>query len=607
MTERVAARTQRDVGRLARLLLVVVVVAIVWIAREVLIPISLAVLFAFVLLPIAMWIERRGLARWLASVVAMTLATLLLLACGWVVLTQVIGFAEVLPQYRTRIREKLMTLSGETDSWLSRARRSVTEVHRQVEEAAATLSGEGEKESGSSEPRAHALSRDRIDAAPMDVIVHEPLSPTRRLAQTVGAVTAPLVGGVIVLLFATVILIRRDDLRDRILALVGPERVHTTTDLLDEAAAQLSRLLLAQLLVNIGFAIAFGAVLIALGVPNAILFGAIAIVLRFVPVVGAWIVLAIPFVVALLTSEGWFAPAVIVASFAVLEVVTAYIVEPWALGRGTGMSMTAVLLALVFWTWLWGPVGLVLAMPLTTSLAVMGRRFPAMAWLGKVLNEDPGLPAPTRVYQRLIALDFDSALALARSAAESRGLEASFAELLVPALTRLAQDRSVGELPEDRARFVMNGIGEIVDLLAEDWIVMNPPPARSPSFEVVCVPARGSLDELTARIVSRALQCRGIASSAVSSDPLLAERLASAVEADASVICICASPPLAERGARVAAARLQGFERHGERRKRVVIALFHLRDPQAAARLRGHPGIDSVTTGFDETMRVLGQ
>jgi predicted PurR-regulated permease PerM len=604
-TQAMSARGQRDVARLARLLIVVVVIGLVWVAQDVLIPIALAVLFAFVLLPIATWLERRGAPRWVASMLAVGLATTLLLAAGWIVSTQIMAFAEALPQYRSHMRTKLTALSGETDGWLARARRSMFEMQRQVDEAAATLNGDAAEiapEAPQDPP--FAPGGPAADDDPVDVIAHESTSPTRRLAETVRTVTTPVVGGAIVLLFATVILIRREDLRDRILALAGPDRVHTTTDMLDEAATQLSRLLLAQLLVNIGFALAFGFVLVVLGVPNGILFGALVVVLRFVPIVGAWIAVTVPTVVALLTFEGWFAPLAILGWFLALEVVTAYVIEPWALGRRTGISTTAVLLALVFWTWLWGPVGLVLAMPLTTSLAVMGRRMPALAWLGKLLNEDPGLPAPTRMYQRLLSADFDAALAIARSVAETRGLDASFGEVVLPALARLAQDRADGHLGDERSRLVMDGIGDIVDTLSEDWIVRHPPPQRTPAVSVVCVPARDHRDELTARALARGLACRGVTASVVSGDALVAERLAAAARSNADVVCICASPPLADRSARIAAERIAALATEGGAAKRCVIALLHARDDDAATRLRerGH----TVATTYDEAVRVVG-
>ncbi|MBL9147676.1 MAG: AI-2E family transporter [Phycisphaerae bacterium] len=595
-----SVRGVRDIARLARLLSVVVVIGLVWVAQDVLIPIALAVLFAFVLMPIATWIERRGAPRWVASVLTVGLATTLLVAAGWIVSTQVIAFAEALPQYRSHIRSKLTSLSGETDSWLSRARRSVFAMQQQVDEAAATLSGDSQPSDPNSTPGLDAGSP--ADDA-VDVIAHESTSPTRRLAETVSAVTTPIVGSAIVLLFAIVILIRREDLRDRILALAGPDRIHTTTDMLDEAASQLSRLLLAQLLINIGFAIAFGAVLVVLGVPNGILFGASVVLLRFIPLVGAWVAVTVPTVVALLTLEGWFAPIVILGWFTVLEVITAYFIEPWALGRRTGMSITAVLLALVFWTWLWGPVGLVLAMPLTTSLAVMGRRMPALAWLGKLLNEDPGLPAPARMYQRLLSVDFDSALAVARATAETRGIDAAFGEVVLPALARLSEDRSDGQLSDERSRHVMDGIADIVDTLSEDWIVQHPPPQRVPATSVVCVPARDYRDELTARTIARGLACRGVTSSIVSCDSLLTERIAAAVTSDAEVVCICASPPLADRSARIAADRLAALGAQDSRVKRMIVALLHARDEDAATRLRARGHL--VATTYDEAVRTL--
>ena len=330
-----------------RLGLFVLVVAVLWIARDILIPTAISVLLAFILMPIVLRLERLGIPRALSVLGTVTSAVCAIALVGWIVEVQALDFAENLPRYRGIVREKILALVGETDGFFAKVRRGITEVEHHVSDAASALGDGPAKLAPSAAPTEPSTASE----------AKEDGGPIRYVATTMHAALTPLLGIGIVVLLTTFILLHREELRDRIVALAGEEQLHRTTGMMDAAATQLGRLLLAQFLVGVGFAVAFTFGLLVIGVPNALLFGALVVPLRFVPVVGPWISMSLPAVLALVVMDGWFPPIATVALFVVLEVVTSYVVEPWALGRRTGMSMSAVILSLMFWTWLWGAPG----------------------------------------------------------------------------------------------------------------------------------------------------------------------------------------------------------------------------------------------------------
>ena len=237
----------------------------------------------------------------------------------------------------------------------------------------------------------------------------------------------------IVIILVVFFLVRREDLRDRFIRLVGKGEVTVTTNMLEDAANRVSRFLSMLFLVNLTFGIAVGSGLYLIGVPNAILWGIVATTFRFVPYIGAWIAAAAPICLAMAISTGWLAPLLTFGLFLVLELFCGNFLEPWLYGKGTGVSAVAVLVAAVFWTWLWGIVGLLLATPLTVCLLVIGKHVPQLSFLDILLGNEPVFEPNRRVYQRLLAGDQEEATELIDDAVENKPLVEVYDNLLIPA------------------------------------------------------------------------------------------------------------------------------------------------------------------------------
>lgn len=586
--------------RLLRLVTVVVIVAVLFLARTLLIPIALAVVLAFVLAPVVTRLQQLRLGRTMAVIVAVGTSLAAVAALTWIVAVQAISLAGDLSKYRASVREKVSLLAGQTEGWMSRAREGIAMVREEVLDATdgdARTGGDGATANDS------GVARD-LDAT------DEPGSSSSGqsidLPDTLAHFGEGLLAVGIVVVFVTFMLLKREDLRDRAIAMAGAEHLNVTTQVVDDAATRVSRYLFAQLMVNIGFGAAVAIGLFLIGVPNALLFGALVIPLRFVPVIGLWIAAGLPTLLATLVLDGWTGPLLTIGLFTVVEVVAAYIVEPWAFGHRTGVSTAAILLALVFWTWLWGAPGLVLAMPLTVCLAAIGRHLPNHRWLSVLLDERPALPASARLYQRLLALDGDEALALARRERETNGLAATFDDVFMPALVLLEHDRHGGAIAEERERFALLELRDIIDVLAEeDAATAKGDAAVAPTPQVpgtiLCMPARDVADELAALMVAHLLRRRGRDARTMTAATLLSERLAAIRLDTPELVCISAVPPSAEAHARLACRRLA----EDVKGPRVVVGMWGVEISDVVRTRVLAAGADIVVSRLDDAVRAI--
>jgi hypothetical protein len=336
-------------------------------------------------------------------------------------------------------------------------------------------------------------------------------------------------------------------MRERVIALIGPGRIQVTTKAMAEAAYRVSRYLTMQLVVNAMFGIPFGIALWLIGIPNALLFGLLGMVLRFIPYAGVWVAAAMPAVLAFAISDSWAPVAWTVGVFLSLEVVLAYVVEPWLYGKSAGLSPVAIIAAVVFWTWLWGPVGLLLATPLTVCVAVLGRYIPEFGYLNTLLGVEPVLSPPERFYQRLVALDQDEAAQVVEEHAAAHGTVATFDEVIIPALTLAGRDRLKGALEPARERFVYETVRQIAD-------EMELPAAPAPAQPVCVVAAHDEADTLAAQMLARLL-----GSDCVVAAPAMPAELAEvARQRNCRAVLISALPPHAASHAGTLARRLNG-------------------------------------------------
>jgi predicted PurR-regulated permease PerM len=512
--------------------LVLAVLALLYFARPVVVPVALAVMLAFVLSPLVTRVQRWGLGRIPAVMLVVVLALALVGGLGYVLSRQLAGLADQLPRYRTQIAHKIEGLRGAGEGGvIGRVRQALHDISDEV------LGQERSEEQPFPEkgPGSSPENPLYVSTAP---------SPLFRLVQIIGPAGEGLVQTALVVVLVVFILINRENLRNRLVRLAGPGRLVVTTRVFDEGAHRISRYLSALLCINatFGLCIALGVAVTGLlaGQPAlyqyAVLWGLVCGSLRFIPYLGTWAGAALLVAYSVAVVPGWGPPVGLFVYFCVVELIAANVAEPVLFGHSTGSSPIALLLATAFWAWLWGPVGLVLATPLTVSLVVLGKYIPDLHFFAVLLGDQEPLRPPAVYYQRLLARDQDEASDLAEEQAESNGTGATFEEVLVPALIMARRDREHGDLEDDQFQFVLDATREVLEELPEP--AANGEQEHAPPVRVLGCPARDEADELSLRMLDRALSAVGHGVEVLSSKMLTAEVLAALDESCPPVVCI---------------------------------------------------------------------
>jgi predicted PurR-regulated permease PerM len=357
-------------------------------------------------------------------------------------------------------------------------------------------------------------------ARPVPVQVTAPPSNlVEELRALIGPLAAPVETAAIVIIFTAFMLIKREDLRNRLIRLGGQGRLTVVTQALDDASRRLSRYLLLQFAVNAGYGTLFGLGLYFIGIPHALLWGILAALLRLVPYVGTLIATAFPVAMALAVFPGWNHALLICGLYLLLELIVANIIEPWLYGAHTGISSLAILVAAVFWSMLWGPVGLILSTPLTVCLVLLGRYVPQLSFLEVILGDEPALRPEELFYQRLLAMDQDEARNIVEIQLKEKSLESLYETVLIPALRLAEEDRHMDAYGERTSEFISQSTRELIDDLgervarqeAENQVKETSARSDRRLFhrEIVCVPARDEADELVGMMFSQVLRQAG--------------------------------------------------------------------------------------------------
>ena len=576
-------RLEANEGQTGRIVLFFGTLAILYFARGLLIPLAFALILAFLLTPAVTGLKRLRISRVPAVIVTVLIATSAVAFTGWVIASQLAEVANGLPGYRQNIDRKIESLQIPKTGPFGKAAQSLKAIGaRLAQSPAAENQGKG-------------------STPPVAVQVVEPdanqITAIWRLARPS---LEPLATTGIVLIFAVFILIEKEDLRNRVLRLAGTGQLNRMTEAFDDAAMRVRRYLSLQILVNACFGLLIGVGLYFIGVPYPALWGAVAGILRIVPYVGTVAAGLLPIAYSLAVFDRWGPPLLVLLMFATLEMITANLLEPVLYGVHTGISSLALLVATVFWAALWGPAGLVLSIPLTVCVVVLGRYIPQRAFLHILLgDEQPLLPA-ARLYQRLLAMDYQDARGVVDAFLKDGTLAQLYDSVLIPALTMAEEDRHRAAIDSSREEFFFLNINEMVAEFSE---------YQSPSEEelhfngrVLCIPAHDQADEIAAAMLAQLLEQRGGIALSFPGGADLEQMLQLVGAGVDDLICISALQPYAFAPARAVCQRIRS--RFPGVRLIVGIWAFGGDTEKAVARF-GHRQPDRLFTSLEQVVEYI--
>ena len=489
------------------LLIASIVILALFFGRDMLIPLALAMLLGFLLDPAVSRLKRWGLPRMASAIVVVAFALAALGGLGMYLGSQVQQLSADLPTYQSTIREKLRGLRKSVN--MPSAWDGVFKTYNTLEK--------------------EISSTDGATARVQKVEVQSPESkPTTRMLQWLVRIVEPVTTAGIVLLFVILILLDRDDLRDRLLRLMGGN-LHVATDALDEASERIGKYLRMQFIVNVSYGIPLAAGLWFIGVPGAILWGVLGAIMRFVPYVGAMMSAVFPLVLAFAVDPSWNMFLLTLGLILLLELISNNVIEPWLYGASTGLSTLSIIVAATFWTALWGPIGLILSTPLTVCLLVLGRYIPSLKFMEVLLGSEPVLGPQQRLYQRLLADDADDAISMAVESVEERlpskptsedranAISGFYDEVAIPALRIATQQHLESATAEHRLR-LSNGMGALLEELRDHYAphvggkrrgAPLPESNQRRRLRIHCAGARWEVDALGAAMVAHTESLHG--------------------------------------------------------------------------------------------------
>lgn len=557
-----------------RLLAVAVVVAALYFGRDLLIPLALATLLAFVLAPLTDRIRRLGVPRAVTVTVVVAITLGALVGLSLFMAGQVRGLGKELPTYQRNIAAKFDRFRAElrTPGVFSEASRVIDAVESEIEQTQGEF--DDKPANGTRRPA-------RVELVPSAPGAFEAVG---RWLERIGP-PAALFGTTLIYLF--LVLLNPGDLRDRLVRLLGGS-VHRTTDALNDAGQRVSRYLTMQLVVNLCYAVPMAAGLWLIGVPGALLWGLLSAVLRFIPYVGSLVGAAFPLMLAFAVDPGWTMVGWALALIVVLELISNNIVEPWLYGSSTGLSAMSLIVAATFWTALWGPIGLVLSTPLTVCMLVIGRHLPQLAFLDVMLGSRPALELPSRMYQRLLAGNSADAIELAEESVAGSSPRQFYEEVGIPVLRMATVDHRLQEASAEHRHRIVSGMSAVIDELRVRHAAERP---QAP-LEALCIGSRWTVDTLGAGMAAHALALDGVAATAAptAAGAVTAELIASLGSEGAKVFVLSYFSPQPQEHA-------QYFSRRLKRRwpdSKVILALWNVEATELAALPMADWGVDAA-------------
>ena len=609
-------------GDLLGLAVGVVSIAGLYLGRQVLVPITLSILLSFVLAPLVRLLRRARLPKVPAVLCSVFLALAVILLLGALIGTQLASLAGNAQEYQATIGAKLEGLQSAAVNTTNDLVTALNHLGHRHTSAGVTPTG------GNVAHGPHAPT-------PVTIVEDAP-SPVALASRFLTPILAPIETIGIVFVVAIFILVQQEDLRDRLIRLFGSRDLHRTTIAIDDAARRLSRYFLSQLGVNAFFGLAIGIGLSIIGVPSPVLWGVIGLMLRFVPYVGSYIAALLPVALAAAVDPGWSMAVWTLALFVVLEGVLGQIVEPLLYGHSTGLSPAAVIIVAIFWSWLWGPIGLILSTPLTLCLVVLGRHVKRLEFLDVLLGDRPALTPIESFYQRMLAGDADEVLEQAETLLRTRSLSSYYDDVALKALQLAAGDMRRGTLPQDRVTVIRRAVAELVLELdthddadpapgradpgvagqerPERRVVVEPAPIPdidddaplAPEWQgecpVLCVAGRGDLDEAAALMMAQLIRKHGIGARVVSHDAVSRVGIDAMPNEGVAMICVSYLEITGKQThLRYLLRRLRARVPHAS----ILVGLWPADDPFLAdAQLRGMTGADHYVSTLRETITV---
>jgi predicted PurR-regulated permease PerM len=508
-------------------ILAVIIVSMLYFGREIFVPVALAILLSFVLAPLVGILQRVYVPRGLAVVGVVLLAFSLIFALGSLLATQLTQLAGDLPRYQSTISEKIHSFRDTKAGrgTLERASDMLKDLRKELDKP---------KDAASARASGSAVGpnvQGPLTPVPVEVRQPDP-GALESLRTLISPLVHPLATTGIIIIFVIFILLQREDLRNRLIRLAGSSDLQRTTAALDDAASRLSRLFLTQLILNGAFGVVIGIGLWLIGIPSAILWGILAAALRFVPYIGAVIAAAFPLVLAVAVDPGWSMLLWTLALFLVVEPVLGHVIEPMVYGHSTGLSPVAVVASATFWTALWGPIGLVLATPLTVCLVVLGRHVERLEFLDVMFGDRPALSPPEIFYQRMLAGDPTEAAEKAEEFLKERSLASYYDEVALKGLQLAQADAQRGALDHERLTKIRDAVSEFAGDLSD--LDDRPPPKGNPTTDAE---ASSAVESVKENVANEAL-------------PILSkETLPPEWQGDHPILCVAGRSVIDEAGA----------------------------------------------------------
>jgi predicted PurR-regulated permease PerM len=558
------------------LLIATIVIGALYAGREVLMPLALAILLSFVLTPPLLLLRRLKVPRGLAVASVVIFAFAFIFGLGWLLSRELGDLAEDLPSYRYTLSQKISALQQSTSKVivLEQAGEVLSDLQKQINQP--------DVRSAPAEPKTGSEAQ-TPDDKPVTVQIRQPEpTPLERFGTIAGTLLPPLAIAGIVLLFVVFILLQREDLRDRLIRLLGASDLQRATSTINDAANRLSRYFLSQVLINFAYGTFIACAMWIIGMPSPIAWGVLAMLMRFVPYVGPYIAAALPLFVAAAVDPGWTTFLLVLVLYIASEMTMGQVVEPLVFGHGTGLSPLAVVISTVFWTWLWGPLGLILAMPITVCLAVLGRHVEDLEFFEILLSNEPALTPEQSFYHRALAGDAAEITYQAEVCLKDQSLQAYLDNVALPGLKLAERDAERNSLDEEQSQKIATTVEEMLDNLADfeprNWfsklrekvgnhkaeqegeagsglaaleaaeveeaeaLPMLDKAELAPGWQgdepVLCIGARSVLDKAAAEMLAGVLQKRGLGAEVLGPDALTAGHISSLARTEAKLVCL---------------------------------------------------------------------